>query len=70
MSKQLVNTIKRSTSLLRARRFLSTYKPQSIIVRPLQTQSTSTIPNIPFTSKITSNASMPIPFKKVKSSRI
>lgn len=70
MSKQLVNTIKKSTSLLRARRFLFTYKPQSVIVRPLQTQSTSTIPNILFTSKVTSNAPMPIPFKKVKSSRI
>lgn len=74
MSKQWAHTVKRSTSVLRTRLVLPACKAKSIIVRPIQTQSTSTIPSIsphpqplPPTSNVTSFGPLQKPFKKVRS---
>ncbi|KAK4514719.1 ubiquitin-conjugating enzyme E2 N [Mucor velutinosus] len=67
MSKQWVNTIKRSTSVLRTKPMLLPYKPKPITVRPIQTQSTKTIPSIPpppVVPAATTHTSLQKPFKK------
>lgn len=67
MSKQWVNTIKQSTSVLRTRLVLPPCKPKYITVRPMQTQSTSTIPSMPPpVAHATTHTPLQKPLKRVR----